>query len=234
MKRSLFSLGLVLAAVSMAGVNAAAQVRESKESASEQAVRTTGKAERRLDNISFRITLKTEWFAERDGEVFKESQESLTVESPDRYQSINESGEGRTETIVIAGKSFRRINDGDWESVAVPPIRKAGDPNFAARFGDLAGGASRPVGEGKLVARGTLEGQEVSMYEVRNVRRDSTPEGSSRTESATYWINNDGLIVRRIVEHEFANDPRIMRSTANYTYSNISIDEPILPVTAKK
>jgi hypothetical protein len=202
---------------------------QKKGDASDEAARLTGKSERRLDSISFRMTLKTEWFAEQDGLVERESLETFATVQPNRYHSISETGSTRIETIVVGDKTFRRTNDSDWESVAVPPIRKFGDASTVAFFGELAGGAALPQGKGKFVAKGTIDGEEVSMYEVRTVRQDNTPERSVRTETTTYWINNDGLIVRRIIEHAFSGDKRVMRSTADYTYTDISVDEPILP-----
>lgn len=207
---------------------------QTKDSPSDEAVKSTGKAERRLDNISFRMTLKTEWFSERDGDLFNESLETYETSVPDRYHSISENGSNRVETIIIGEKTYRRINDNDWESVAVPPLRKAGDASSVALFGELAGGARLPIGEGKFVAKGTIDGHEVTMYEVRTVRRDSTPEGGARTETKTYYIDNAGLIVRRVIEHEFAGDKRFMRSTANYSYGDIRIEEPITPVATRK
>jgi hypothetical protein len=62
----------------------------------------TGKAERRLDNMSFRMTMKTEWFTQRDGDIFTESLETFATSQPDRYHTISETGGNRVETIVVA------------------------------------------------------------------------------------------------------------------------------------
>lgn len=231
MRRNVIAL-VLLTVISL--VLSTAAFAQQKASESDQIVTVTGKAERRLDSISFRMTLKTEWFTERDGDIFTEALETFVKAEPDRYQSISQAGQTRVETVVVGNKTFRRTDDADWASVAVATIRKSGDESTAARFGELAGGAFFPVGSGKLIDKGTIDGVEVSMYEVRNVLQDRTTERGSRTETKTYWINNDGLIVRRVIEHEFQGDKRLMRSTANYSYIGIRVEEPILPVTAKK
>lgn len=225
MKHKAISLLLVLAGI---GVWASDISAQSQTPESDEAVRTTRKAERRLDNMPFRVTLRTEWFTERDGEVFRESVETFTAARPDRYHLIDETGGNRTETIVVADRTFRRINDSDWESVAVPPIKKAGSAEAVAMFGDLAG-ASISNGAGKFVTKGVLGAVEVSLYEVMQIRRDRTDEASGRTELTRYYINNDGLMVRRVIEHEFFGDKRFMRSTADYAYENIRVDEPTIP-----
>jgi hypothetical protein len=226
MKHKAISLFLVCAGVGVWVGDASAQTKKKD---SDEAVRSTGIAERRLDNMAFRMTLRTEWFTERDGEVFRETVETFTAAPPDRYQHINEDRGNRTETIVVADRTFRRINDSDWESVAVPSIKKVGSPETVAMFGELAGGAVLPRGTGKFVTKGTIGAVEVSLYEVLQVRKDRTEDGGGRTELTRYYINSDGLIVRRVIEHEFTGDTRFMRSTADYTYENIRIEEPTIP-----
>lgn len=71
------------------------------------------------------------------------------------------------------------------------------------------------------------------MYEVRTALSDSTPDGITRVDTTQFWINNAGLIVRKVIEQDFAGDRRFMRSVANYSYKNIRIEEPTLPVRAE-
>ena len=193
----------------------------------------TGKAERKLDNASFRVVLTTEWFTERDGTSFNKITETFATINPDRFQIISETGGTRVETLVVADKTFRRTNEEDWESVATSPARKAGSEASVARFGELAGGAVYPIGNSKFVSRGTIDGQEVSMYEARAVQSDNSKEGMTRTETTQFWINNGGQIVRKIIEQDIAGDKRFMRSVANYSYTDIRIEEPIMPIKAK-
>ncbi len=196
----------------------------------DEAVAAAGLAERKLDNVAFRVVLTTEWFAERDGEAFNRSVETFTAVQPDRFQSISEVNGTRIETIVVEGRTFRRTNDDEWESVATPPIKRAGSQSTTLRFGAFEGGAVFPAGNGKFVARGTIDGQEVTQYETRKVLADSTPGGSARVETSQVWINNDGLIVRKVTEQQTTGEPRFMRSVALYMYDNIKVEEPILPV----
>lgn len=201
---------------------------------SDEVGRVTGKAERKLDDASFRVVLTTEWYTERDGSLFNKITETYAAIQPDRYQTISETGGTRIETLVVGEKTFRRTNEEDWESVARSPIRKAGSEAAVAMFGELAGGAFHPAGIGTFVAKGTIDGQEVSMYEVRTVRSDSSKDGMTRTETTQFWINSDGHLVRKITEQEIAGDKRFMRSVANYSYTDISIEEPLMPVKSEK
>lgn len=201
---------------------------------SDEVGRVTGKAERKLDNASFRVVLTTEWFTERDGTSFNKITETFATLNPDRFQIISETGGNRIETLVVKDKTFRRTNDDDWESVAVSPVRVAGSDAAAARFGDLAGGAFEPKGIGKFVSRGTIDGLEVSMYETKTIQADSTKGGMTRTETTQSWIDTEGRLVRKITEQEIAgDDKRFMRSVANYSYTDIRIEEPIIPVKAE-
>lgn len=200
---------------------------------SDEVGRITGKAERKLDNLSFRVVLTTEWFNERDGEPFSKITETFATINPARFQIISETGGTRIETLVVNDKTFRRTNEEDWESVATSPVRRAGSEASAAKFGELAGGAFDPAGTSKFVSRGTIDGQEVSMYENVSVRSDGKKDGVTRTETTQYWINNDGLLVRKIVEQVTAGDKRFMRSVANYSYTDIRIEEPIIPIKAE-
>ena len=193
----------------------------------------TGKAERKLDNASFRVVLTTEWFTERDGSSFNKISETFATINPDRFQIISETGGTRIETLVVDGKTFRRTNQDDWESVATSPATKAGNEASVAMFGGLAGGAVFPIGNSKFITKGTIDGQEVSMYETRAVQSDNAKDGMTRTEFTQFWINNSGHLVRKIVEQDIAGDKRFMRSTANYSYTDISIEEPIMPVKAE-
>lgn len=196
---------------------------------SEDIPAAVGIAERKLDSASFRVVHTTEWFDRRDGDVINRSVETFATVPTDRYQYITENGSTRIETIVIEGTTYRRTNDEDWESVAVPPIKKAGSYESAARFGAYEGGSHTPMGNGRLIARGTIDGQEVTQYEVRKVSADSTPDGMTRSEITNVWINREGLIVRKIVEHDMVGDTRFMRATSNYTYGDIQIAAPVIP-----
>ncbi len=222
-------IAAVFIAVFVVGSSVSAVAQNAK-AESDDIVRLAGRAERKLDNATFRVVLTTEWFTERDGEPFSKATETFAAVQPGKYQSITETGGTRIETIVSDGRTFRRTNEADWESVAVPPIKKAGNEAASAMFGDLAGGATVPAGTGKFISRGTIDGQEVSMYELRVTRSDNKKGGITRVDTTQYWINTQGLIVRKIIEQDIAGDKRFMRSIANYAYGDIDIDEPILPV----
>lgn len=200
---------------------------------SDEVGRLTGRAERKLDNASFRVVFTTEWFTERDGTPFSKITETFATINPDRFQLISETGGTRIETLVVNDKTFRRTNEEDWESVANSPVKKAGSVESAVRFGELAGGAFDPTGTSKFVSRGTIDGQEVSMYENVSVRSDGKKDGVTRTETTQFWVNNDGMLVRKVIEQETAGDKRFMRSVANYSYTDIRIEEPIIPIKAE-
>lgn len=191
-----------------------------------------GIAERKLDHESFKVVMTTEWFDRKGGQVTRRYVETF-AQAPDKYQTITEIGSSRIETIVIDDKTYRKNNDEDWESVAVAPIKKAGSPEAAARFGAYEGGSHIPVGNGKLVARGTIDGQEVTQYEIRKVLADSTPDGITRVETTNVWINGSGLIVRKITEHETSGQNLFMRSTSSYSYGDIRIVAPEVPTGIK-
>lgn len=225
--KKFFAGSISLIALAAFAMPAAAQ--EDK-AASDQVVVTAGRAERRLDNMPFRMVLTTEWFTAREGERMTRSVETFAMIPDDRYHWITEVNSTRIETITVGRKTFRRTDGSDWESVATSPASKAGANAPAGLFGDLAGGAILPKGVGRFVARGTIDGQEVTMYELKEQLADRIEGGTSRMNTTQYWINNDGLIVRRIIEQDIKGDRRFMRTTANYTYSDIRIEEPILPI----
>ena len=114
---------------------------------------TVGLADRKLDSASFRVVHTTEWFNRRDGDVTNRSVETFATAPTERYQYITENGSTRIETIVIEGTTYRRTNEEDWESVAVPPIKRAGSAEAVARFGAYEGGSHTSMGNGKLIAR---------------------------------------------------------------------------------
>jgi len=201
---------------------------------SDESGRTVGRAERKLDNLSFRVVLTTEWFTERDGDAFNKSIETFTAEQPARYQYITENGDKRIETVTVESKTFRRVNDGDWESVAVSPFKRSGDASTVARFGEFEGGAFFPLGATRLIGRETIDGLSVTHYEVSKVLADSTPNGITREETIHVWLNGEGFIVRKVTEQTMFADKRFMRSVANYSYDDIRIEEPILPVRENK
>ena len=199
------------------------------EPTSDDIVILAGKSERRLDNASYRGVMTVEWFNQRGGDVFTASRETFVAAQPDRFQWISENGATRIETIVIGEDMYRRTGDGDWETVATSRARR-GDPSAARFFGDLAGGAKFPTGTGKFVSRGTIDGQDVWMYELRNDRMDTKTGEIVRTDTTQYWINKDGMIVRKIIDQDFAGEKRFCRSTTNYVYGDIRVDEPTVPV----
>lgn len=226
MNRAVFCIAGFLFLIFVAVAPAFSQKAKSP---ADDAAAIVGIAERKLDNAAFRVVLTTEWFDRRDGETINRSIETFATALTDKYHYITENGSTRIETIVIEGITYRRTNDDDWESVANPPIKKAGSPEAAARFGAYEGGSHTPMGNGKLIARGTIDGQEVTQYEIRKVSADSTPDGMTRSEITSVWINRAGLIVRKIVEHDMVGDTRFMRATSNYTYGDIQIAAPVIP-----
>lgn len=221
----------VVFAVFMIG-SALPTLAQKSKAAGDDAAGTVGIAERKLDSATFRVVVTTEWFDRKDGDVVRSYKETF-AQAPDRYQTIAEIGSSRIETIVIEDKTFRKNNDEEWESVAVAPIKKAGSPEMAARFGAYEGGSHTPLGNGKFVARGTIDGQEVTQYETRKVLADSNPDGMTRVETTNVWINRDGMIVRKITEHEQSGTSSFMRATSNYVYGDIRIVAPEVPTGIK-
>ncbi len=200
---------------------------------SSEIVTITSLAERKLGSISYQTTLTTEWFTERDGELTSRDTYFFATVQPERYHWIMENAANKIETVVVDGRTFRRVKDADWESVAVSPAIKSGNAQTVARFGELNGGSFQPAGTGKFIARGTIDGLEVTQYETRNTLRDSTAKGKTRVDTTQYWIDNEGLIVRKIIEQDMPDDKRFMRSVSTYEYNDIKIVEPIIPTKAE-
>lgn len=207
------TLGLVVTANAQKG-----------ELTSDEVILLANSAETRLNNAAYRAVQTTEWFKERGGDLTIRDTYSFESLPSGRYHWTLEAPSGKLEAIVVEGKNFRRIGDKPWELLASTSAKTG---NVGVPF--LVHESSAAGRVGKFINRAAVNGQDVSVYEIRRASSGKPVDEPARTEAIYYMIRDDGMLAAKIVQIDVLADKRFMQSVTNYVYgAEFRIDEPII------
>ncbi len=213
------SFFLVILAFGLVGTASA----QKNELTSDEVILLANNAETRLSSMAYRAVQTTEWFKERGGDLTIRDTYSFESLPSGRYHWTLEGPAGKLEAIVVDGKNFRRMGDNPWEML---PSRAAKSGNAGVPFVPAISTAGRV---GKFINRAAVNGQDVSVYEVRRAASGKPVDEPARTEAIYYMIRDDGMLAAKIVQIDVLADKRFMQSVTNYAYgAEFRIDEPIV------
>lgn len=215
-----FSIGVILAAVS----SAEAQKREMPYKEAEKII----SASRRMGyDVANRQTY-TEEKRLAAGAEFKPTRKTVTEEIPsksNRTFTTTWSDDGRKETyefIYVEGKTYRRTNDGEWET------KPTDLSTLVAPSVDADSEPGQTTEQAWFIEEVTENGRKLKVYETRNSytyiekRARVTYVATVRT-----WIRDDGLTIRRVSENTVVGKPHITKGVWEFEYDNIEIKAPI-------
>lgn len=178
-------------------------------------------------SIPYRSTMTGEKFESREGARTWNSVLMQEWVQPDRSRwiQINDSPDTfkRMEVISISGKNYRKIDDGEWQSL--PPY-----PDYVGPVNAPQSQKSPPrfTNQAWLIENVTLNGRNVSVYETKSTV--VTTEGEKETTKinrARYWLRDDGFLLKKIMELETVGEKTLLRNTTVYEHENIKIEAPI-------
>jgi len=177
-------------------------------------------------------SIMTSWVYPERGErvIFKSVLTRETI-GPDRLHSIQEnvvSEPGsfkRMEFISIAGRNYRRFDEGPWQVLGPSPdyIGPANGPPAAQTV-------SRPRFENsaQVVETLTEKGRLVSVYETKSrITKEVDGKEVSQITTFRFWFRDDGMLLRKDGELETIGEARILKNSTVYEYDDIKIEAPI-------
>lgn len=185
-------------------------------------------------SIPYRSTITGEKFESRDGKRTWNSvliQELIPGESSRWIQTNDSPGTAkRIEMIWAGGKNYRKIDNGEWQSLPPYPDYTDTVREFSGPIHQGQKSAPKPrfTNQAWLIENVTLNGRNVSVYETKSTV--VTTEGEkdiTKINSSRFWLRDDGFLLKRVTELQTAGEKAIRKNTTVYEHENIKIEAPI-------
>lgn len=151
---------------------------------------------------------------------------------PDRVRRLretkNEQGASRTEAILIGQKTYVKLKNEDWKEL--PPLE---DKSFGGIKADVSD--RQKTVEVKYKGQTTIKNQSADLYEIRVTRKYDSPTFRSITvDIERYWLNKDGMFLKRESESKRDSEKAILHIIWEYEYDpSIKIEAPIIKSAPK-
>lgn len=186
------------------------------------------KSLKKIVDYNHRIKYESEYFQISDGSLkFSDSSiyENLLPDKT-RFLKIQKSNDvtKKTEVIKIGYFEYRRTDDGDWTK---KDLRNSGN-GIGSGMGDGSGNGDVKVTIKYTVSEAELNGQKVMFYDGLVTREYLV--GSTTFSSEKFWINKEGLIVKRETKSGYLNPEKIESKTVTeyeYNPKDLKIEAPI-------
>lgn len=129
----------------------------------------------------------------------------------------------RMEVVTVGGKNYRKIDDGAWHVLPLPPVNMAPpEPPVPSRA------KYRFETSARLIDTLNDGNGPVSIYETINksTRKEDGRE-ITRINTIRIWFRYDGRLLRKDMELETVGEARILKNSTVYEYDGIKIEAPI-------
>ena len=194
-----------------------------------EVLRKTQRAETWLLNITCRTSTTREDFDEKSNKWVLSSTFMTENVPPGRYRWVQENFDTptkrRIEMVTVDGRRYRKVDDGSWEEVALPPtliVDGVGGGNDGVRS------APRISSKARLIAQTSIASRNVSVYEVQTVPTAIVNDSKAESRTVTYWLRDDGFLLKKIEEVEVSDHKSLRRLTTLCEYNDIKIDAPVM------
>ncbi len=194
----------------------------------------TDNAYKKLKDKTYRVTMTSESYVSVKDSSPNQLVNAITEYiSPDRRHSIYERKVGETmfreETISIGQKEYVKQNNEDWKEISA-----AGNGSGSGFRGSVINNEKNVVS--KYKGNETIKNQKADLYEIVTTRKYSSPNFNSTTViTEKFWLNKDGLFLKRESDTKIDNKKNISHIVWEYEYDlNIKIEDPIIKAKAKQ
>lgn len=198
---------------------------QQKEITEQEFLTARADASKKLTGYNRRLTYKSEAFSLTDGKPTRTINSIFETILPDktRYFVIDLSGDTtkKLEIIRIGFIEYRRVDDGEWTKTDLSGI------GSGSGSGTGIGSGNVKISFKYTVDDVALNGQQTKLYEsYRTIEWSETTKFSDEK----FWINKEGLILKRENKSGYLNPERIeSQSVSIYEYNpkDLKIEAPM-------